>query len=163
MNLFTLGFSNFPLLCASPSHLTSSLPVSLCNRKRLYGTCLPFQLFNSYEEITSEVINKILVNQQVYISPEELDKLKGIAGVKFDLPLNDETTRAFIALVGRQRSQKSGVYVFTRLESGSKYVGSSNNLAYRLFNYFRHKENPRSNSGLMLPLLREQGIGAFSL
>jgi hypothetical protein len=122
---------------------------------------LPFQLFNSYEEITSEVINKILVNQQVYISPEELYKLKGIAGVKFDLPLNDETTRAFIALVGRQRSQKSGVYVFTRLESGSKYVGSSNNLAYRLFNYFRHKENPRSNSVLMLPLLREKGYRGF--
>jgi hypothetical protein len=157
------GFSNFPVLCASPLHLPSSFPVSICNRQRLYGTYSPFQLFDNYEEITSEVINKILVNQQVFITQEELDKLKGIPGVKFDLPLNDETTRAFIDLVGRQRSQKSGVYVFTHLESGSKYVGSSNNLSYRLFNYFRHGDNPRYNSGLMLPILRKQGIGAFSL
>jgi excinuclease UvrABC nuclease subunit len=79
------------------------------------------------------------------------------------LTFNDETFRAFIALVGRQRSQKSGVYVFTHKATGSKYVGSSNNLSYRLFTYFRHEDNKRDNSGLMLPIVREQGIAAFSL
>jgi hypothetical protein len=138
-------------------------PVSICNPQRFYETSSPIQLFDSYNEITSEVINKMLANQQVSITLEELDKLKGIPGVKFDLPLNDETTRAFIALVGRQRSQKSGVYIFTHLESGSKYVGSSNNLSYRLFSYFRHEDNQKDNSGLLLSILREQGIGAFSL
>jgi hypothetical protein len=78
---------------------------------------------------TSDAINGLLLNQQVSITQEELDKLKAISGVKFDLPLNDETFRAFIALVGRQRSQKSGVYVFTYKATGSKYVGSSNNLS----------------------------------
>jgi|tagenome__1003787_1003787.scaffolds.fasta_scaffold19012813_1 hypothetical protein len=68
---------------------------------------------------------------------------------------------AFIALVGRQRSQKSGVYVFTHLESGSKYVSSNNNLSYRLFNYIRHEDNSTNNSVLMLPILREQGIRAL--
>jgi hypothetical protein len=84
---------------------------------------------NSGKPTTSNVINGLLLNQQVSITQEELDKLKAISGVKFDLPLNDETFRAFIALVGRQRSQKSGVYVFTYKATGSKYVGSSNNLS----------------------------------
>ena len=74
-----------------------------------------------------DVLNKILANQQVSISQEDLDKLKGIPGVKFYLPLNDETLFEFVNLVGKQRSQKSGVYIFTHLESGSKYIGSSNN------------------------------------
>lgn len=56
-----------------------------------------------------------------------------------------------------------GVYVFTHLESGSKYVGFSNNLSYRLFNYIRHEDSSTNNSGLMLPIFREQGIKAFNL
>ena len=138
------------------------MPVSNCSPQRFYGTYSPFQLFDSYADITSEVINKILVNQKIFITQEELDKLKGIPGVKFDLPLNDETSRAFIALVGRQRSQKSGVYIFTHNESGSKYVGSSNNLFFRLFDYFRH-DAKSDYTGLLLPMLRKQGLGAFSL
>ena len=67
-----------------------------------------------------DVLNKILANQQVSISQEDLDKLKGIPGVKFYLPLNDETLFEFVNLVEKQRSQKSGVYIFTHLESGSK-------------------------------------------
>lgn len=149
-------------LRGAPLHLALSLPVSICCRQRFYGTSSPIQLFDSYRFITSEIINKILVNQKVFITQEELDKLKSIPGVKFDLPLNNETTRAFIALVGRQRSQKSGVYVFTHKESGSKYVGSSNNLFFRLLDYFRHNDES-DYSGLLLPILREQGIGAFSL
>ena len=175
----TARFSNFPVLCALPLRLPWSLPVSNCNRQHFYGTYSLIQLFDSYNEITSEVINKILVNQKVFITHEELDRLKGIPGVKFDLPssahfiikpmsrfnnkiLNDETTRAFIALVGRQRSQKSGVYIFTHKESGSKYVGSSNNLFFRLFDYFRY-DAKSDYTGLLLPMLRKQGLGAFSL
>lgn len=41
--------------------------------------------------------------------------------------------------------------------------GSSGNLSYRLFSYFRHPGNQRVNTGLMLPILREEGLGAFSL
>lgn len=99
------------------------------HRQRFYSSYPQYQLVDNYQDITSEVINKILVNQQVSISPEELDKLKGIPGVKFDLPLNDETLRAFISLIGRSNSRvhRAGVYIFTHLSTGSKYVGSSNN------------------------------------
>ena len=90
--IFTARSSNLPLFCAPPFHFPSSFRVSICNRQRHYGTCSPFQLFENYE-ITSEVINETLANQQVSITQEELDKLKSILGVKFDLPLNDETAR----------------------------------------------------------------------
>ena len=144
-------------LTASLLHSSSSLSFSDCNCQRPYGTSPCFQLFESYEEITSYVVNKILGNQQVSISQEDLDKLKGIPGVNFYLPLNDETFFEFVNLVGKQRSQKSGVYIFTHLESGSKYIGSSNNLSYRLSNYFRHEDNKRNNTGLMISMLREKG------
>ena len=87
------------------------------NHSRFYSTSSQFKLYDNYKDITSEVINKILINQQVSISPEELDKLKGIPGVKFDLPFNDETLRAFISLVGRSNSRvhRAGVYMFTHL------------------------------------------------
>jgi len=116
-------------------------------------------------DINSEVINKLLVNQQVSISQEELYKLIAIPGVKFELPLNDDTLRAFISLVGRSNSRvnRSGVYIFSRLASGRKYVGSSNSLARRLFGYFRHEYNEKDNFGLLLPLLKKEGVAAFSL
>ena len=59
------------------------------NRSRFYSASSQFQLYENYKDITSEVINKILINKQVFISPEELYKLKGIPGVKFYLPFND--------------------------------------------------------------------------
>ena len=132
---------------------------------RFYSTSSPINLYDNYENITSEVINKLLINQQVSISQAELDKLKSIPGVKFDLPLNDETFRAFIGLLGRSNSRvnRAGIYIFTHLESSKKYIGSSNSLARRLFGYFRHEHNQKENSGLMLPILKQEGIAAFSL
>jgi len=134
--------------------------IDLKINKRCFSTT---KIYHKNHKITSEVINNLLVNQGVSISQEDLDKLKSIPGVKFDLPLNDETFTAFINLVGRQRSQKKGIYIFTHLASGSKYVGSSGNLSYRIFRYFRHVFNNNINSGLILPMLREQGLKAFSL
>jgi len=62
-----------------------------------------------------DVLNKILANQQVSISQEDLDKLKDIPGVKFDFPIDNKTSFEFVNLVVKQRSQKSGVYIFTHL------------------------------------------------
>lgn len=108
-------------------------PTLICNHLRFYSTSSPIKLYDSYEKITSEVINHLLRNQQVSITQKELDELKAIPDVKFSLPFNYDTFHAFIALVGRQRSSKSGVYMFIHKVSGRKYVGSSKNLSYRLF------------------------------
>jgi len=69
-----------------------------------------------------------LVNQQVSITQKDLDRLKSIPGVKFDLPINDQTYLSYIGLVGKPKTRglKAGVYIFTHKETDSKYVGSSN-------------------------------------
>jgi hypothetical protein len=56
--------------------------------------------------------------------------------------------------------QTPGVYIFTHNETGSKYVGSSSQLAIRLRNYIKKKDRP---DGLLRPLLYKEGINSFSL
>lgn len=123
------------------------------------------QLYDSYMDITSEVINNLLVNQGVSITTEDLDILKNIPSVKFDLPISDQIYPSFAALVGRPQTKgwKSGVYIFTHKPSKRKYVGSSNNLSRRLNQYFTFKHIDNKNSGKFLPFLQEEGFAKFSL
>lgn len=58
---------------------------------------------------------------------------------------------------------KAGVYIFTHKATGSKYVGSSNSLSRRLDQYFTFKHFNQENSGLLLPLIKKDGFGAFNL
>ena len=77
---------------------------------------------------------KLLKIQKVSITEAELARLKAIPGVRFGLPLNDQTSSAFEGLLGKPNTRgiKAGVYIFTHIASGAKYVGSSNDLA-RIF------------------------------
>lgn len=114
--------------------------------------------------ITSNDINALLINQDVSISQKELDELLRIKSVSFALPLNDQTYPAYYSLIGRPktRGRRAGVYIFTHIASGSKYVGSSNSLSRRLDQYF--KPNSEFNKyGLLLPLLKKEGFVAFNL
>lgn len=141
----------------------------MCNSQRFYSTSSssPIKLYDNFEFITSEVLNRLLINQQVSITQKEIEKLKAIPGVKFDLPLTNETYHAFIGLVGKPKakvSRRPGVYIFTHKETGSKYVGSSNSLSRRLVQYF--SDDPYFNqkdSGLFMPFLRKEGFKAFNL
>lgn len=119
----------------------------------------------SSRKVTEEEINKLLENQGVSIDGEELEKLKKISGVKFDLPIDDQTKGAFGSLIGKPsgRSWKAGVYVFTHKATGNSYVGSSNNLSRRLDQYFTLKHIQPKTSGLLLPLIEKYGFQAFSL
>jgi len=140
--------------------------------------CYPFPTFkryfsssprkvthSNYDYITSEVLNDLLANQQVSITQAELDKLKALPGVKFDLPLNDQTYLAYESLVGKPHTKgwKVGVYIFTHKPSGSQYIGSSNSLSRRLDQYFTFKHFQQENSGLLLPLIKKDGYDKFSL
>jgi hypothetical protein len=53
-----------------------------------------------------------------------------------------------------------GIYIFTHLTTGRKYVGSSSELALRLNGYINltHREN-----GLLIPLLKKEQLKTFSL
>ena len=55
-NSITDKFTSHAMLCSSPLRL--SLLVSNCSPQPFYGTSSPFQLFDGYADITSEVINK---------------------------------------------------------------------------------------------------------
>jgi len=97
--------------------------------------------------INCEVINSVLLNQKVAISPKELDELLRLPSVKFDLPITDETQPSLQALIVKPHSKRSntGVYVFTHKPTGNKYVGSSNDLEDLLF--------ANKNYGLLIPLI----------
>jgi len=106
-----------------------------------------------------------LINKQVSLTQKKLDKIKNISGVMFNLTLNEQVYSSFVKLVGKpkKRSRKQGVYIFTHKASGSKYVGSSNSLSGRLFQYFNNLHFNQKNTGLLIPLIKKKGFSAFSL
>lgn len=91
-------------------------------------------------------MNKLVANQGVSITQDTLNKIIAIPGVKFDLPITDQTIPALVGLIGRPNTRilKAGVYIFTHKLTGDKYVGSSNSLSRRLDQYFNFKHfNPK--------------------
>ena len=135
------------------------------NFKMFFRSYSDLKLYVNYDEITSEKLNKLLFNQGISITQDNLNKLKKIPGVKFDLPLNDQTYRALVGLVGipNTRGWKPGVYIFTHKLTGQKYVGSSNSLSRRLDQYFNFKHLNQNNSGQLLPLFKKDGFDKFNL
>lgn len=117
---------------------------------------------NNGEE--AEVINKLVRNQGISITLSELDRLKEIPGVKYDLPLNSETVKSFNSLIGgpKTRLRRPGVYIFTHKKTGHKYVGSSNSLSRRIHQYFNGSYFNK-HSGLLIPLIKCEGLQAFTL
>lgn len=82
--------------------------------------------------------------------------------------LNDQTNPAFEGLVGKPNTRgiKAGVYIFTHIISGDKYVGSTNSLSRRLDQYFNLGASShfnQRNSGLLIPLINKDGFEAFNL
>lgn len=112
--------------------------------------------------ITSLVINSILKNQKVSITPLKLEALLKIKGEEFNLPITKDSKSLFDSLVGKSKySGFAGVYVFIHIASGSMYVGSSNLLRRRMEYYFNN--NTSCVDGKFLPLLNKDGFSAFKL
>lgn len=126
----------------------------------------PHKLVSDYlkngEQVTVELINKILSYRNTTVSEEEFTRLINLPKYKIDMKDIKEANKEIKKLVGLPSSkiQVSGVYIFTHLISGSKYVGSSSQLAIRLRNYIKNKDR---NIGLFIPLLRKEGILNFNL
>ena len=152
----------------SPRFIGTKIPFSInssSSNVRFYSTTPNKTTFKDFKDITADVLNKLLKNQRVSITEAELTRLKAIPGVRFDLPLNDQTSGAFEGLVGKPNTRgiKAGVYIFTHIASGAKYVGSSNSLSRRLDQYFSFKHFNQRNSGLLIPLINKDGFEAFNL
>ena len=107
----------------------------------------------------------MLKNQEISIRETELDVLKKIPGVKFDLPFNEETYSLLVKLLGKPktRSRKQGIYIFTHKIAGSKYVGSSYSLSRRLYQSFGSRHFNPQNTGLLIPLIKKEGFSPFNL
>lgn len=123
------------------------------------------KVYEEFQDINCDRLNKLLANQGVSITQDMLNKLINIPGVKFDLPLNDQTYLGLEGLIGKPntRGLKSGVYIFTHKLTGRKYVGSSNSLSRRLDQYFNFKHFNNGISGLLLPIIKKEGFSNFTL
>lgn len=115
--------------------------------------------------ITSSVINKILINQNLSVTDLKLEKLLKVKGIEVDLSsfptFNRETLDLLDESAGKSKYKGySGVYMFIHKETNSKYVGSSNLLRRRLDYYFKGNY---PLAGKFLPFLKAKGLKAFKL
>jgi len=145
------------------SRFKSSVAIS---NKEYRPNSLAIEHLNSDNPTTSEVINSVLLNQKISITQEELEKLLSLPGVKFDLPLTDNTYPALLTLIGKPGSRRSnaGIYIFSHKFSNSNYVGSSNDLARRFKQYFeKNALFNNKDTGILLPMIEKEGLEAFTL
>ena len=108
--------------------------------------------------VTFTLVNEAVANQGVAITEDLFNQLLAIRPSSFPLPIPDTIYLSFIALVGKPygRNPPAGVYIFTHIETGQRYVGSSDALSRRFQQYWHTSENKKEH-GLLLPLAREEG------
>lgn len=132
------------------------------------GSLLPaHRLANKYinqnKFITATEVNKVLAFSNIKISQSMLDKILKRSRLEFsDLDSDTIKSSYFLKNIGTVRSkvQIPGVYIWTHLSTGNKYVGSSSTLARRLIGYFN---GTHKNTGKLIPLIKNEGISAFNL
>lgn len=95
-----------------------------------------------------------------------MGELLKVKSVEIDLPISTpEGKNLLFEFTGKSRYTKGffGVYIFIHKITGHKYVGSSTlgNLLRRRMDYYFKGDYPLS--GQFLPLLKKDGLGAFSL
>jgi hypothetical protein len=132
------------------------------------GPLLPaHRLANQYIKegklITAGKVNKVLAFADIKITQSKLDKILSEPRLEFS-NLDSGTIRSdyFLQNIGtvRGKIQVPGVYIWTHLSTGDKYVGSSSALARRLIGYFN---GTHKNTGKLIPLIKSEGVGAFKL
>ena len=110
-----------------------------------------------------KVINAILGFCNISISQEILNNLINKPRKYFDNLESNNTRKIIRNLVGSLSSSKQipGVYIFTHKITGVKYVGSSSEIAVRLFRYLYYRH--QILSGKLLPLLHKDKLSNFTL
>lgn len=120
---------------------------------------IAFEQLKNNKPITANLINKILAFCKLSITDE---RLRFLLQTKSFLIKDLSDTCNIIKLLKEKlylnKNYLAGIYIFTHLPSGKKYVGSSSQLFIRLKGYINltHKE-----IGLLLPLLKKDK--SFSL
>jgi GIY-YIG catalytic domain len=111
---------------------------------------------------TVEDINNILSYCNIKITNEEYVKLLNLPKYSINTEDSIKMMKDIKNLVGlpKDKIQTAGIYIFTHVNTGRKYVGSSSQLSIRLYNYIKKKDKP---NGLLRPLLYKEGISKFLL
>gem|GEM_PF-1874004 len=124
---------------------------------------LALKQLNSDKTVTANTLNLILAYCNISITEKELQDLLNTPS--FIIPHLNNKVLVKKTLKDKLGSSNGklripGIYIFTHLTTGKKYVGSSSELALRLNGYIQltHKE-----SGLLIPLLKKEQLNNFSL
>lgn len=131
------------------------------------GSHSPYQLAMKYlkdvKPITAVEVNSVLAFLGVSITQTLLDKILSSPRLIFtNLSQHTLNSSEFLKHIGTIRNEKcpAGVYIWTHIPTGDKYVGSSSSLARRLHGYFRGNH---ADVGKLIPLIKKEGVGAFKL
>lgn len=116
----------------------------------------------SNKPVTLKVLNEILAYSNILVSEDTLNSLLAIPRLVFYDLHKQETLDLIYEKLGTPHSkiQAQGVYIFTYLSTGQKYVGSSSQLAFRLKGYLNQTHK---STGKLLPLMEEVGLSKFKL
>lgn len=121
------------------------------------------KLMNSGKTIAAQDVNKFLSFANIKITQAKLDKMLSIKRLEFNnLTNNTIRSKYYLDNIGTYRGkiQIPGVYIWTHLSTGDKYVGSSSKLARRLQGYFH---DTHKSVGKFIPLLKLEGLDKFKL
>ncbi len=122
---------------------------------------LAFEYFYSNKIITAKMINEILEVNKLKTTDEQLKILVNTKSF-FYHEFNQITLRDIEEKLGKAwgKTSVAGVYIFTHIPSGRKYVGSSNHLSRRISQYFGGRQK---SIGLIVPLLKKEKNTNFTL
>lgn len=115
------------------------------------------------KNITAKDINNLLRRYGIKITDSLLQEILSRPRIKFsNLDKYTNKSKEFINNIGSYGGniQVPGIYIWTHIVTGDKYVGSSSKLANRLHGYFR---GTHRSTGKFIPLLKLEGINKFEL
>jgi len=117
---------------------------------------------NSCKPVTLKVLNEILAYSNILVSEDTLNSLLTIPKLVFTNLHKQNTLDLIYDRFGLPHSkvQTQGVYIFTCITTGQKYVGSSSQLSFRLKGYLNQTHR---KTGKLIPLIKEIGLSKFKL
>jgi hypothetical protein len=133
--------------------------------KKIFAHQLANSQVNSNKPVTLKVLNEILAYSNILVSEDVLNSLLAIPKFTF-LDLHKHKTLDLIyEKLGKPHSkiQPNGIYIFTYLDTGQKYVGSSSQLSFRLKGYLMAEPQTHRSLGKLIPLIKEVGLSKFKL
>jgi hypothetical protein len=123
---------------------------------------LAADLITSGKPVDYKSINAILAYCNIEINEDKLKELINAPSFIFEDLHTRETKKNIVDKIGTLSSKKqiAGVYIFKHKYTGQKYVGSSSQLAIRLFGYLYFKQKL---IGKFVPLLTRNTLSDWSL